>query len=574
MKYLFDAALSQDIFNLTGFSPKAYPSQKGAFSFLKDHIEDIVYYSAKTEGNLLEKDKAHDIILYDVFDEGIQNLQYALDIFNNTRLYEYAMDVLEVGLTVEKLESFHSILFSNVPNTVDGFRQVERIVVRFVSLAPSDIPEAMSEIVDMFNKAPSGELEAFENAARIFSSYEFIHPFLDGNGRSGRLLTNIYLIKNLLPPISFSFDEKKKAEAMINLSDALGDASPVLALIVYKQMADFNIEKITKGKGRASAKLLFAILAEDGNAVETILKNGSFDDDLSKSLALYAAEKYKIGTFDDLAKESIKGENERLRALAYAYLGFRGDFALLKNAMNHESSFVKSQIIPIMIRNNMLNRLGSDELENLLKNSDKFVRMQAVHFSDALDLSQYPKLKEVLSGLAETGDYFEKAHALRTLMKASGSPLLQRLANENLLLAIVKEKPKLFSTLCSFSTSSAVDAGEELVKHAAATNDRDLVKVIIYGLVSMKEGAEKYSRYLKQFINDEDEFIAAYSRYLCKDNSEVGASSLSKLARDLGKKKLRIEWVIEKSSIRITKVKAARKMHDGSLMRLINSKCA
>ncbi len=573
MEYLFGAALSKDIFSITGFVPKAYASQKEEFSFLKDHIEDIIYYSAKTEGNMLEKDKARDIILYDVFGEGIQNLQYALDIFNNTRLYEYALKILENELTVEKVESFHSILFSNVPNTVDGFRRVERIVTRFVSISPSEVPAAVSEIVSLFNETPSNDFEAFENAARIFSSYEFIHPFLDGNGRSGRLLMNLYLIKNLLQPIVFSFEEKKKVETMLRLSDALGDASPVLALFVYKHVSDFDIGKITRGAGSAAAKLLFAIVAEDGSAVEALLKVGNFDNDLSKALALYAAEKYNIDGFDELASKSVKGKNERLRALAYAYLGLRGRFELLKSAMECESPFVKSQIIPILIRNNMLNKMSSGELERLLKSSDRFVRMQAVHFSDALDFNQHPELKEVLWDLAENGDYFEKAHALRTLMKATGSPLLQRLANENLLLAIVKEKPELFSKLLSFSKLSADDGGEELIKHAITTMDKDLIRVIIYGLVSMKEGAEKYNKYLAPLIKDEDEFIAAYSRYLCKESSDVGSKSgLVELARDLGKKKLRIEWFIDKSSVKILKVRLARRLRDGSILLFIKGK--
>ena len=40
-------------------------------------------------------------------------------------------------------------------------------------------------------------------ASRILSSFLHVHPFIDGNGRLGRLIMALYLIRNGYPPIIF-----------------------------------------------------------------------------------------------------------------------------------------------------------------------------------------------------------------------------------------------------------------------------------------------------------------------------------------------------------------------------------
>ena len=53
-------------------------------------------------------------------------------------------------------------------------------------------------------------LHPVEQAALFHLRFESIHPFIDGNGRTGRLLMNLQLIRAGLPPIDIKFTDRRR----------------------------------------------------------------------------------------------------------------------------------------------------------------------------------------------------------------------------------------------------------------------------------------------------------------------------------------------------------------------------
>lgn len=58
----------------------------------------------------------------------------------------------------------------------------------------------MSELIEWYN-TKAQELHPVEMAAMVYIILVGIHPFIDGNGRTSRLLLNLELMKNGYPPI-------------------------------------------------------------------------------------------------------------------------------------------------------------------------------------------------------------------------------------------------------------------------------------------------------------------------------------------------------------------------------------
>lgn len=100
-------------------------------------------------------------------------------------------------------------------------------------MQPPDFPEVPARISDWVRTASElrTTVEPFPEAlARVHAEFERIHPFLDGNGRTGRLLTNLLLIRMGYPPAIVRKAERARYLATLRRADA-GDHAPLAELL-------------------------------------------------------------------------------------------------------------------------------------------------------------------------------------------------------------------------------------------------------------------------------------------------------------------------------------------------------
>jgi len=100
-------------------------------------------------------------------------------------------------------------------------------------MQPPDWPEIQILIGDWVSKASklgSAEGPFPEALAQIHSEFERIHPFLDGNGRTGRLVTNLLLIRLGYPPAIIRKSERTRYLKDLQRADA-GDPGPLGELL-------------------------------------------------------------------------------------------------------------------------------------------------------------------------------------------------------------------------------------------------------------------------------------------------------------------------------------------------------
>ena len=66
------------------------------------------------------------------------------------------------------------------------------------------------------------EQDIFTKIAKYHIEFEKIHPFEDGNGRTGRLLLNYELLKNNIPPIVINKEDRVKYFEFLRNNDIIG----------------------------------------------------------------------------------------------------------------------------------------------------------------------------------------------------------------------------------------------------------------------------------------------------------------------------------------------------------------
>ncbi len=83
--------------------------------------------------------------------------------------------------------------------------------------APEDAADEMRELLDEMKDIPGDRL--LRAAAYYHAKFENIHPFADGNGRTGRLTMNYFLVMNNHPPITIHQEDRKEYYAALEAWD-------------------------------------------------------------------------------------------------------------------------------------------------------------------------------------------------------------------------------------------------------------------------------------------------------------------------------------------------------------------
>ena len=146
--------------------------------------------------------------LEDVLDPMIEKNtnQNVADVVNYIKATEFALSRLEtLPLCCRLLKEAHAVLMEGVRGQEKNpgeFRTSQNWIgaagstlrtARYIPPNPSDMLEAMSDLEKYINSEDS--LNVLIQAALLHYQFETIHPFLDGNGRIGRLLITLFLIE-------------------------------------------------------------------------------------------------------------------------------------------------------------------------------------------------------------------------------------------------------------------------------------------------------------------------------------------------------------------------------------------
>ena len=94
------------------------------------------------------------------------------------------------------------------------------------------IPNLMMDYIYNYN---NDEQDIFTKVARYHIEFEKIHPFEDGNGRTGRLLINYELIKNNLPPVVIEKEGRVKYFEFLRNNDIKGFAEWLKELSIREE---------------------------------------------------------------------------------------------------------------------------------------------------------------------------------------------------------------------------------------------------------------------------------------------------------------------------------------------------
>ena len=209
------------------------PLTAGEVERLRDEFMiEFTYNSNAIEGNTLTLKETAMALEGMTIDK--KPLKDHLEAVGHRDAFLYVQDIAkkDMPLSESVIKNIHSLVLMNRPEDKGVYRRIPvRIMGAFTEpVQPYLIEPKMTELLQSDNER-KGAIHDIERIARFHLEFEGIHPFIDGNGRTGRLLMNLDLIRNGFPPINVKFTDRKRYYDAFDAYYKEDDAMPMIELI-------------------------------------------------------------------------------------------------------------------------------------------------------------------------------------------------------------------------------------------------------------------------------------------------------------------------------------------------------
>lgn len=177
--------------------------------FTEDFMVEYTYNSNAIEGNTLTL-RETDMVLKGLT-VGQKPLKDHIEAVSHKEAFYFIIDLVKEKreLSESIIKQIHFLVLGDKKDDRGVYRRVPvRIMgARHEPLQPYLIEPRMESLLIDYK---SSQDNLIKRLAKFHIEFESIHPFIDGNGRTGRLLVNLELMKNGYPPIDIKFTDRIK----------------------------------------------------------------------------------------------------------------------------------------------------------------------------------------------------------------------------------------------------------------------------------------------------------------------------------------------------------------------------
>lgn len=206
----------------------------------EEFIVEYTYNSNAIEGNTLTLRETELVLRGLTIDK--KPLKDHMEAVGHKEAFDYI-----VGLVKDKTElsefiikQIHYLVLADKPQDRGVYRKIPVTIMgaKHTPVQPYLIEPKLQELLEWYK---NNDDDFITKLARFHIEFEGIHPFIDGNGRTGRLLVNLELMKLGYPPIDIKFTDRMAYYDAFDAYHVKHDLKPMSSLF-----GRYLFERLTK----------------------------------------------------------------------------------------------------------------------------------------------------------------------------------------------------------------------------------------------------------------------------------------------------------------------------------------
>ena len=198
--------------------------------YLDDMLVRLAHHSAGIEGNTISLPATVSIILNGTLPiSSGATVREFYEIENHKQAFSNMLVHLENNdtLSVSIIKEIHADLTDRLQYDNGQFKKNENLIIgaEFQTASPSETPFLVQQLVDNLDyrlENATTEEKKLESVLDTHIQFERIHPFSDGNGRTGRMLMNYSLLQEGFPPLIIEKETKATYVELLAKQDISG----------------------------------------------------------------------------------------------------------------------------------------------------------------------------------------------------------------------------------------------------------------------------------------------------------------------------------------------------------------
>ena len=201
------------------------PLPKSALKKLQDNFRiEMTYNSNAIEGNCLTLKETALVINEGVTVKG-KPLKDHLEARDHNMALDYLYDLIENRknhtISEHLIRSMHQIIMRDTDKQWAGVYRNSNVIITGATYNPPDaldISHKMKELIDWI-KNNKKKFHIIEFSALLHHKLVYIHPFFDGNGRTARIILNLFLMQYGFPLVIILKNDRKKYYNVLSQAD-------------------------------------------------------------------------------------------------------------------------------------------------------------------------------------------------------------------------------------------------------------------------------------------------------------------------------------------------------------------